>query len=147
MHCHGHGQAHSLQFSLLLLCCNTVWALSGCCQDKCEITSSQHAKVCQHAKYLRRTKLLLTCKLTTFLEGGAFIKIFVGDPVSCVACFEIFVEPVLNPLENLFVVEPVLKCCSSIATPAVHHLLGFQLKAKTDLLGAEVANIENIKSS
>ena len=51
-------------------------------------------------------------------------------------------EPVLNSLENLFVVEPVLKCC--IATPAAHHLLGFQLKAKTDL-GAEVAKIENSK--
>ena len=56
----------------------------------------------------------------------------------CGAYFELFVESVLNSLEKLFVVEPVLKCCSSIATPAAHHLLGFQLKAKTHL-GAEVA--------
>ena len=56
------GQAHSVQFSLLLLCCNTVSALRECCLDKCEITSSQPAK------YLRRAKLLLRCKLTTFLE-------------------------------------------------------------------------------
>ena len=79
------------------------------------------------------------------LSWGACIKIFVVGGLFSIlyeACFQFFVEPVLNSLENLFVVEPVLKCC--IATPAAHHLLGFQLKAKTDL-GAEVAKIENSK--
>ena len=81
------------------------------------------------------------------LSWGACIKIFVVGGLFSIlyeAYIKLFVEPVLNSLENLFVVEPVLKCCSSIATPAAHHLLGFQLKAKTHL-GAEVAKVENSK--
>ena len=81
------------------------------------------------------------------LSWGACIEIFVVGGLFSIlyeACIKLFVEPVLNSLENLFVVEPVLKCCSSIATPAAHHLLGFQLKAKTHL-GAEVAKVENSK--